>query len=97
MTDKLSRPQLKYQKRIIATRLTGTNEDGTFRVLDDDNKSTYMYQRINKYDPRCNRLFASQDFPPTDTVIEEKKGPLLRGTKESALEIQEQKNVVDTK
>jgi len=47
---------LKYHKKVVPTLITGTHKDGFFRVVDDGNKSTYMYQRYNKYTPKCTQL-----------------------------------------
>jgi len=60
---------LKYNKKVTPAQLTGTQKDGFFRVLDDDNKSTYMYKRYDKYHPKCNSLLSDHKSPPA--ILEE--------------------------
>jgi len=60
---------LKYHKKVVPTVITGTHKDGFFRVMDDGNKSTYMYQRYNKYTPKSTQLL------PDDPVVSHHPNP----------------------
>jgi len=71
MTDLQPLP-LKYSKKVVSTKITGSQHDGIFRVLDDDNKSTYMYQRVDKYNPKCTQLL------PNDPVVNNPNQKLAR-------------------